>query len=439
MRRVVAVAVLCLSLPIGGGARGADDITGKTLQAVKNWVAAVRGHTPGRRDPAAVSASAMTFDQRTELNVGIGLFLSAMMGNHPVRRTDPEKQIVDLGREIRQTPGPETFLKWAAVLHSDAALRNQVDEARPADPGGPVPPGAPASPLLSRRRLFLDKDGEVLGETPADWNWVFARSLLDLLPPRPADDPFVGIWYHATTAFLLRESSYGEVVTHLQQAAIVLPDDARVLFDRGCFAEIQGLPRSQVLLSETDLFVLRAQRTGQRPPRQMISQAAQLGIPPGDASNADAERLLRHALRVAPSFVEARVRLGRLLEERKRYDEAAAELKTALDGKPTGVVLFYAHMFAGRAAQALGRVEEAAGHYKDALALFPGAQSALLATSQLALLGADIDGALVPIHRLEVPTATAIERDDPWWRYHLAAGRDADALLRDMWAAVQKF
>jgi tetratricopeptide (TPR) repeat protein len=439
MRRAVAVAALLVSLPIGGRARAAEKITGTTLVAVRNWVSAVRGHTPGRRDAAATTIATLTFDKRRELNVGMPLFLSVLLGNSPVMKIGPEKHISDLALQARHAPGADIFLKRAVVLHSDAALENQVDDPKPPEPVEPAPPGAaPPPPLLSRHRLFLDKDGEILGQTMADWNWPFARSLLDLLSARPGDDPFAGVWYHATTAFLFQKSSYGEVVTHLQRAAEVLPDDPQVLFDRGCFAEIQGLPRSQVLLSDGDLVVLRAQRNGQRPPRQIASQAAELGIPPGDASNADAERLLRHALRVDPSLVEARVRLARLLEERKHYDEAAAELGTAVEGKPTGIVLFYAHLFAGRAAQALGRIDEAAVHYREAATLYPGAQSALLALSQVALLGADMTGALEPIHRMDVPPATALQRDDPWWRSHLAAGRDADALLRGMWAAVPR-
>ena len=138
-----------------------------------------------------------------------------------------------------------------------------------------------------------------------------------------------------------------------------------------------------------------------------------------------------------PSFVE-RVRLARLLEERKTTTRPRLNRARRSREKPTGTVLFYAQLVAGRAAQALGGMDEAAVDYRAAATLYPGAQSALLALSQVALLGADVTGALDPIHRLDVPPPAALERDDPWWRYHLAAGRDADALLRGMWAAVPR-
>lgn len=432
-RASIAVFV---ALTIAGGSAGAsDEITGATAVAVARWTAAVRSHVPGRRDASLGQIAALTFDERVELNPGMMLFLSALLGKGVVTNTDSKKHISDLAREVRQNPGVDAFLKRAAVLHSDAALQMLVDDAKPVQPAGRQPPGASTSPLLSWHPLFVDKDGEILGETLADWNWPFARSLLDLVSPRPADDPFVGTWYHATTAFMFQKGLYGEVVAHLARAAVVLPEDARVLFDRGSFAEIQGLPPSQVLLSDADLATLRAQRTGQRPPRLMVSSATQLGIPPGEVANGEAVRLFRHAIRVDPSLVEARVRLARLLMERKHYEEAAAELSTALDGKPTGPLLFYAHLFAGRAAQALGKVDEAAGHYRVAEALFPGAQSAVLAESQLALLGADVPAALQPIEHLDwSPSAR-----DPWWRYHLAAGRDADEILHDMWSKAQRF
>jgi tetratricopeptide (TPR) repeat protein len=428
--------ILSLTPEPGVRASRPDDITGATAIAVRSWVAAVRSHGPGRRDAAAGQMSTLTFEKRVELNPGVALFLNVLVGQRVATNSEARKDIAEAARQTRQNPGVDVFLKRAAVLHGDAALLNEIDERQPADAAG-ASPETPSSPLLTRHNLFLDKDGEIKGEVLADWNWPFARSLLDLLSPRPADDPFVATWYHATTALMLKKGLYGEAVSHLARAAEVLGDDALSLFDRACYSEIQGLPVTQVLLSEADLVTLRAQRQGRRSSIRTPSddKPRQLGIPPPEAANDEAERLFRRALRVDPTFVEARVRLARLLEERGRYQEAAAELATVFAAKPVGPVAFYAHLFAGRAAQGLGRIDEAAGHYREASALFPGAQSARLAMSQAALLGADVPATLEPIEQLD-KSSTA---HDPWWQYHLAAGRDADDILRDMWSKVAKF
>ncbi len=113
--------------------------------------------------------------------------------------------------------------------------------------------------------------------------------------------------------------------------------------------------------------------------------------------------------------------------------KAAAEVATALAGTPRSVVAFYAHLFAGRAASTLGRRVEAANHYQRALALFPDAQSALLASSRLALAESDVRAALQPIERLGLRSAEP--EADPWWQSYLCAGREADDLLRAVWDA----
>jgi tetratricopeptide (TPR) repeat protein len=233
---------------------------------------------------------------------------------------------------------------------------------------------------------------------------------------------------------MLSEGLHGEATPHFARAAAVLPDDARILFDRACYAEILGLPKTQVLLSDADVVVLLARRTGRRLPRQVAS-GPDLGIPLAEVTNTEAEELFRRALHVDPHLVEARVRLARLLELRKHHQEAAAELNTALEAKPTGALAYYAHLFAGRAAQALGRIDDAAVQYRAASALFPGAQSALLAQSQAALLGSDIPATLAPLQHLDLSSSAR----DPWWYYNLGSGRDANALLGDMWNAVRKF
>ncbi|HMC78483.1 MAG TPA: tetratricopeptide repeat protein [Vicinamibacterales bacterium] len=433
MRIVAAAVVLVLVVAAGADgirARGAREITAATAVATGDWVAAVRSHTPGQRDAAAVKAAAMTFDDRIDLDAGMELFLSALQGRAVVAKSPAQKRIAELGSTARQSPGPNAFLKRAAVLHGDAALLNGTDGVRaPAPPQSPSP--GSTSPLLTRKRLLLDSDGEIQGAVAAEWNWPFARSLLDLILPHPGDDPFVAAWYHATSAVMFKQGLYGEAVTHLERAAVVLPEDPLVLFDRAVYLEIQGLPRSQVLLSDEDLVALRGRQAG-RPVRGTSQTSFQLGIPPSEVANDQAERLFRRALRADPALVEARVRLGRLLGEQKHHDEALVELRAALGREPAGPVSFYAHLFAGRAAQALGKNDEALAHFRAASALFPGSQSALLAESQASLLAADVRAALEAIDRLDRSSSAR----DPWWKYHLGAGRDADALLRAMWAKV---
>jgi len=133
--------------------------------------------------------------------------------------------------------------------------------------------------------------------------------------------------------------------------------------------------------------------------------------------------------------VEARVRLGRLLTVRARHEEALRELDAAIATKPEPVLSFYAQLFAGRAARALGQTERAARYFQRALAAYPDAQSALLGASQVALVRSDVAGALASAHRLE--TTVRPGRYDPWWDYHLGAGRNHSALLKAMWADVR--
>jgi tetratricopeptide (TPR) repeat protein len=425
MRRAAALTVLALAVlpragtvaaPVPSRVQGSpDNITAVTVAVMTRWVAAVQSHVPGKRDAGVEMVSGLTYDDRWDLSVSMGFFLSFLRANPLAIKTFDEERLAGMAGAIRQAPGPDAFLRRAAVLHADAALNRHRAGGHPAEPGrggdALLPPGAFAA-LVSRGTLNFNRDGEILGERAMEWNWPFARALLDLIASSQPGDPFVAAWYHTTAAFMFQRGLYGETDPHLRRAAVVLPDDARILFDRAAYAEVLGLPRIQVLVS--DHHALR--------------------IPDERATNDEAERLFRLALRADPSFVEARVRLGRLLGLRKRHDEAASQLATALAANPTGPVLFYAHLFAGRSAQALGKMADAAGHYKAAEALFPGAQSAGLARSQAALLESDVAGALESIRGIDKSSTAR----DPWRWYHLGAGRDADALLREMWAQASR-
>jgi tetratricopeptide (TPR) repeat protein len=434
-------------------------ISDVSLTAVQRWAAAVETHTPGRADGSVAGVAALSYAEREELNNGVGLFLTAVMGWKA--RTDGNRAaetILALGQQYDRN-----FVKRAAVLHADAAAYgNLVPAARKDAAKEPsrrkeelqmgsgaapqqLPYNKPIPPLLMADRVLLNKDGEVIGEVVSTWNWPFARSLLDLLSaesrtqlfsdgkPQAATDPFVSAWYHATTAYMFASGLYGDATTHLHHASMVLPDDALALFDRACYAEILGLPMHQALVPDEDVGQ-RARSNRAAPTWTTPSSAPALRIPSEEQTNADAERLFRRALAVDPGLIEARARLGRLLELRGNHRAAAAELSTALAANPTGVVAFYVRMFAARSAQSLGQMSEAAHHYQAAMALFPDAQSALLGSSHLGLLAADVPGTLAPVGRLGGRAAAFTA--DPWWEYHLATGRDADGLLRALWARV---
>jgi hypothetical protein len=422
-------------------------VTPATVLAIDHWSHAVVEHTPGVPDAAVTFVRSLSFEARQDLNGGMELFLRALIGKSPVWSSAEEERVVAIGVTGGQSGGANAFLERAAVLHADAVM---VGGAWPTKPPGPPGVGqvatqaTSASPLLSSGSLILANDGEYVGAIQTNWNWTFARSLLDLVSPKPVASPFVSQWYHATAAYLLRHGEYGEAETHLARIAALLPDDPRILFDRGCLSEILGLPRSQQLLSDQDQLARRADRTSSLTLRLHSPDspsAHRVDIPVEEVANENAERLFRRTLQVAPTFVEARVRLGRLLEVRDRFADALAELSMAVNDRAVAqdpVVLFYAQLFAGRAEHALGQVGDAARHDGGALALFPDAQSALLARSQLALVTADAGGALAPIGRLAALPADPGRRIDPWWQYQLGPGRDADRLLAQMWANLPR-
>src|SRR6185437_9058166 len=104
------------------------------------------------------------------------------------------------------------------------------------------------TPLLFHDRYVQQSDGRIIGEISANWNWPFARSLVDLLA---SDRAFAGQWYHAVDAYMLAASDLADLGSQLAHAAEVLPDEASVLFDRGCRAEVLGMAFNQAVRDDT--------------------------------------------------------------------------------------------------------------------------------------------------------------------------------------------
>jgi hypothetical protein len=428
---VTRLAVLACALIVVAAPASAQ--SGKSVDALEAWIDAVKAHQPGKTDRPVAFVGALKYSDRVILNPAMMAFLAAVRGGATGTRSEQQNRIVELYRAVRNDPGLSAFVRRAAVLHTDAAiLRDRLPDFEDDAPTPDVNSRTSPSPLLANDLAIAHTDGRVVGRTALNWNWTFARSLLDVLVPPDSssgsfarsdiattgDRLFVATWYHATSAYLLAIGKHGDLNGHLAHAAAVLPDDANVLFDRGCSAETLGLPAYQVLPGDAGY--------GNAATRIRIVVA------PENRTDEEAETLFRRALDVDPRYAEARVRLARLLERRGLHDEAAAQIEQALAGAPGDRVAYFAHLVAGRNELARGRAPDALAQYRAALAIFPDAQSALLGASEAAVMNADVSGALALVQKLGDRTA-ALEAD-PWWSYILGAGRDVRELMAALWA-----
>lgn len=429
--RLLILAVVALTT-LGPSEASAAKLGPEHVVALERWLSAIERHTPGRTDEALEGVAALTYEERHELNDALEMFFNALAGKAPATSNAAEERIARFGVDTARTEGVNPFLERAAVLHGDAVI---FSANLPAAPFDARDTGSGDGQLVSA------SDGEYQGLVRPSWHSKFARDLLDRVQPRPSADPFVGRWYHAMAAYLMAFGRYGEAAPPLRRAAELLPDDPAILFDRACLAEAMGLPRSQQVLmdpraQETNDANVQGPLPGRTGPLQ--SQRTVRSNPSSETSaNAEAERLFRRVLTIDPARADARLRLGRLLIIRRRYAEADAELTRALATSRDRRTSYLAHLFAGRASARLGRFEAAATHIDAALALFPDAQSALLARSQLALQRADVTGALSPVDRL-----AHVNHDrppvDPWLTYDAGPGRDASTLLADLWASMRR-
>ena len=97
---------------------------------------------------------------------------------------------------------------------------------------------------------------------------------------------------------------------------------------------------------------------------------------------------------------------------------------------------YYRSLFTGDAAEALGRVDEARAAYERAAVLYPMAHAPRLALSQMAAREGDTIAASNTLELVLSSTSDPAPDDDPFWTYHVAVGRDANALLAEAYRAL---
>jgi tetratricopeptide (TPR) repeat protein len=314
------------------------------------------------------------------------------------------------GRDDRKVSTPDydrrvaaaqnRMLKRATVLHTAVALTHPRDVL--------TGPAAPFS--TSRDAVVLFADGRQVGIDRAANQWNFTRALLSLVRPSASADSGVRAWYRASSAALVHDMQLH--AGHFNEALRLFPDDAMLSMLAGSFHEALASPQVQEFIRSAT------------PPKGIT-----LGVGSTRAELGQAETLFKRSLSIDPRNAEARIRLGRVLSLEGRHADAINELRR-VDASDPAILQYYGTLFTGDAAEALGRVEEARAAYERAAALYPMAHAPRLALSQLAAREGDTIAASNTLELVLSRTDPAPD-DDPFWTYHVAAGRDANALLAE--------
>ena len=224
---------------------------------------------------------------------------------------------------------PVLTLAGAALLHLEAALQRGA-----ALPGGmrsvdrSLDVAYPLVQAVARR----SRDNPALRDFSRNW-YICALSMC--LQRR-------GTWFYGYYPLLL-------------SAQTEFPNDPRILVTAASGATPQCIGCSELCGTERD--------TAQGLPSDWNIEDATRKV-----FHQSAEQLLRKALAVDPGLVEARVRLGRLLQTNGRLEESRIELERARDEAINPSLVYLAALF-------LGRTHEEAGRFDKARASVPSSPS----------------------------------------------------------------
>jgi tetratricopeptide (TPR) repeat protein len=293
-------------------------------------------------------------------------------------------------------------------------LRRALDElARRVDnaPGGDASWSTSQVRAAAVMHTHLALAGLIELHTEQTESLAFAKALVDLKDRRRRDPDEAHVlpasfrrrWY-LWVAWSAHDRFDLELLAwSIDPAEERFPEDAEVLLTAASFAETLAWPRLEAM--GIDRSWVRRRGT----PPQLLDRA---------------ETKLRRVLAVAPDLAEARLRLGRVLHERERPNEALEAL-APLFARSDSRIAYLARLFAGAAFEVLRRPSDAVAQYRAALDLRPDLATPHVALSHLLhALGAVAEA------RSEAEKAlnARADADDPWWTYYYGQGPQAGRL-----------
>ncbi len=327
---------------------GADE---RTILRLRGWIDAVDMHAAGQTDQALAVVTAWTYDDLELMRP----YVEALVLAPPDRNIDrvrrrrrlgrDESAILELTRSLQVRGDFDVFRRRAALLHTDAAILGSGAERV-----APPPPIPLRTRQANERRVIVKSfDGQVEHFELQNLHWELAMDVLDSLPAKPVRDPIIGDWYRTIGAYFARERRFADAMVHFDRARRLVPDHPGVLYGEACLQETLGAPRIQNYVRITTL------------PNGMFIE----GVSSPPTHYRRAESLLRKALAADPELVEANLRLGRVLTQLQRHDEALPHLRKVIASATDAAITYYAHLFMGDATQALGQLDEARRQYRE--------------------------------------------------------------------------
>ena len=317
----------------------------------------------------------------------------------------------------------------ALSMHTDIALAQQATMARP---------------VVGSRTAVVLLDGRRLDTIPRSQQWRICWRLAAGLARRDRGQT-VASWFRATGAVLQQLADCDLLLHHLDVALALFPQDAVIALYAGTLHQTFADPRVQQYMARRRASPVPPHfRTNDewradffRPPpvRQALDGRLRVGgqgsapaLP--EATNVELSRardLFRRSLQLDPSLHEARIRLAHVLGDLGEHAQAVATVRPALAAPLVPFFEFYAAVILGRSEEHLGHYAAAGDAYARAAARFPGAQSAEMGRSRVALAQGRAGDAVAIAVGVVGPESD--EHADPWSSYFRVHDPDAGALL----------
>ena len=370
---------------------------------VRDWLGAAVEHQPGVEDAALRRISAWSG----------GKLLRTL-------RTVLKEQSSD---ELN------AMLERAALMHADMMILRR--EANPAWSDAPEISGS----------SMLSNDGQRLGTRALDPHLQFARMIFKYMRPPLAlgvattaaptwaeahrRNPHIRQWYRTVSTELAARHWLADLRPHLEDARLVLDDTPGTMFDSACFSEVMASAQVQ--------RAVEPRETASAPPSMRLRVQSGNLLLDERYNLSEAERFYRDALKLDPGYSEARVRLARVLSLRGRHADAAALLQAPIE-TTNAFIRYWGWLALGQASEATQKLDEARDAYNRATAMFPHAQSPLLALLRLARERADDADAKGLSLRITLLPPHEQYRLDPWWDYFDCHGRYLDEERERLWA-----